>query len=73
MATSSGNTVYHVTPNERESGWKVKEELSESASSTHDSKSEAQEEAHKLAERNRPSICITHREDGTIETQNTYT
>lgn len=69
---SSERTNYHVRQNS--SGqWDVQEEGSNRPSSTHSSKTEAQNEAHNQAERNRPSSYVTHSSnDDHEESRNTY-
>lgn len=70
MATSD-RTTYHITPANM-GGWNLRKEGENQSLSTHNPKSEAREEAHYLAERDRPSILVIHREDGRTEHHNIY-
>lgn len=62
---------FHVRQNQ--SGqWEVYEEGMSRPTSVHGTKSGAQDEAHNLSERRRPSSYVTYREDNTEESRNIY-
>jgi len=67
----SDRIKYHVVPNGDE-GWKVKKEGCDRASSIHDNKDDAIEDARRLAQSNPLSQVKVHRRDGTIQTEWTY-
>lgn len=68
----SERKAYHVTPHP-EGGWKVEAEGATRASSTHQTKEEAVDNAKELAKSQEPGQVIIHRRDGTIEAEHTYT
>jgi len=59
----------HVVP--REDGWAVKKEGNERASSVHDTKNNALEQAREQAKREKVEVVI-HRKDGTIQDSDSY-
>lgn len=59
----------HVVPHE--SGWAVKKESSERASSLHETKDRALEQARNQARRERVEVVI-HKKDGTIQDSDSY-
>lgn len=63
--------TYHVTPHP-EGGWKVEAEGSTRASSTHQTKEEAADNAKELAKGQEPAQVIIHRQDGTFEAEQIY-
>ncbi len=63
--------AYHVTPHP-EGGWKVEAEGYTRASSTHQTKEEAVDNAKELAKGQEPGQVLIHRHDGNIETGHTY-
>lgn len=63
--------VYHVTPSP-DSGWKVKAENANRASSNHQTKDKAIERAKELAKSLDMGQVIIHKKDGTIQTEYTY-
>lgn len=67
----SERKAYHVTPNP-EGEWKVEAESATRASSTHRTKEEAVDNAKELAKGQEPGQVIIHRQDGTIEAEQTY-
>ncbi|MGI8649386.1 MAG: DUF2188 domain-containing protein [Rubrobacter sp.] len=67
----SERKAYHVTPHS-EGGWKVEAEAATRASSTHQTKEEAVDNAKELAKAQEPGQVIIHRQDGTIEAKQTY-
>lgn len=63
------NARFHAVP--YEGSWAVKKEGEDEPVSTHDSKSEAAEEAKKQA-KEAGTMAILHDEEGQIETQENY-
>ena len=63
-------SVYHVTS--KNNKWQVKGEGAERAASTHKRKSEAKNEARRLAKKREPSQVVIHGEDGKIQREWTY-
>ena len=70
-ARSADRTTYTVTP--REGGrWSVQAEGASRATSVHDSKDEAVSKAKRLAGDRRPSQLLVYKNDGTVQTEQTY-
>lgn len=67
----SERKAYHVTPHP-EGGWKVEAGGATRASSTHQTKEEAVDSAKELAKGQKPGQVVIHRQDGTIEAEQTY-
>lgn len=62
--------TWHVTP--AQEGWQVKKQNNDQATSRHETKTDAVEEARDLA-RNRPRGGVrVHRRDGTVQRTMTY-
>ena len=68
---SADRTTYMVTP--RDGGdWSVRVEGASRATSVHDSKDEAVSKAKGLAGDRRPSQLLVYKQDGTVQTEQTY-
>lgn len=67
----SERKAHHVTP-QPNGGWKVEAEGATQASSTHQTKEEAVDNAKELAKGQEPGQVIIHRQDETIEEEQTY-
>jgi uncharacterized protein YdaT len=63
-------TVSHVTHDNGQ--WKVKKENAQRASSVHDTKKEAVDQAIEQAKQKKPSQVIIHKKDNTIQEERTY-
>lgn len=63
--------TYHVTA-DGEGGWRVKAEGASRASSTHDNKVDAVQNAKDLAKSQPLGQVVIHRGDGKIQTEHTY-
>ena len=70
-ARSADRTTYTVTPREG-GGWSVQAEGASRATSVHDSKDEAVSRAKKLAGDRRPSQLLVYKQDGTVQSEQTY-
>ena len=68
---SADRTTYTVTSREG-GGWSVQVEGASRATSVHDSKDEAVSKAKKLAGDRRPSQLLVYKQDGTVQTEQTY-
>ena len=68
----SERVTYHVVPNKEEGNWRVERESSERASSVHDNKEDAVDEARRLAKNNPLGQIIIHGKDGVIQEERTY-
>jgi hypothetical protein len=66
----SKRSVIHVVPNDE--GWGVKRQGAGRASSNHETKQEAVDEARRIAKQEQPSQVKIHRGDGEIQTEHTY-
>ena len=70
-ARSADRTTYTVTP--RDGGkWSVQTQGASRATSVHDSKDEAVSNAKKLAGDRKPSQLLIYKQDGTVQTEQTY-
>lgn len=63
---------YHITPNKKLGGWKIKKQDSNKASKLARTKEEAIKIGKKIAKSEQPSQLIIHKKDGTIQTEYTY-
>jgi uncharacterized protein YdaT len=63
-------TVLHVTHDDGQ--WKVKKENAQRASSVHDTKEEAVNQAREQAKQGKPSQVVIHKKDNTIQEERTY-
>ncbi|HKH12471.1 MAG TPA: DUF2188 domain-containing protein [Rubrobacter sp.] len=70
-ARGADRTTYTVTPREG-GGWSVQAEGASRATSVHDAKEEAVSRARKLAGDRRPSQLLVYKQDGTVQTEQTY-
>jgi uncharacterized protein YjbJ (UPF0337 family) len=70
-ARSADRTTYTVKPRENGS-WEVRTEGAGRATSLHDAKDEAVSSARKLAGDRRPSQLLVYKQDGTVQTEQTY-
>ena len=71
VARSAERTTYTVTAREGGS-WEVRTEGASRATSVHDSKEEAVSRAKKLAGDRKPSQLLVYKQDGTVQTEQTY-
>jgi len=63
--------IYHVTA-DGEGGWRVKAAGAARATSVHDKKSDAVQNAKELAKSQSLGQVVIHRKDGIIQTEYTY-
>lgn len=63
--------VYHVTP-KPDGGWQVKAENASRASSNNERKADAVDRAKELAKSSELGQVIIHKQNGTIQTEYTY-
>jgi poly(hydroxyalkanoate) granule-associated protein len=69
-ASNGARKVYHVTVHDE--GWKVEAEGATRATSVHGTKNEAVSAAKELAQNQRPSQVVIHKQDGSFQTEHTY-
>ena len=63
--------TYTVTTH-TDGGWKVQAEGASRATSVHKSKSEAVSSARRLARNHQPSQLLVYKQDGTVQSEQTY-
>jgi Uncharacterized protein conserved in bacteria (DUF2188) len=64
--------TYRVVSNPNNEGWKVELEESGQVSSVHRTKEEALRQARELAKAHQPSQVLVYKQDGTAQTDHTY-
>ena len=71
IGRSADRTTYTVKTRD-EGTWEVRTEGASRATSVHDSKDEAVSRAKKLARDRSPSQLLIYKQDGTVQTEQTY-
>jgi uncharacterized protein YjbJ (UPF0337 family) len=67
-----GERKTYVVTTRDDGGWKVQAEGARRATSVHKSKDEAVTNAKKLARRHQPSQLLVYKQDGTVQSEQTY-
>src|ERR687890_2316782 len=67
-----GERKTYVVTTHADGGWKVQAEGASRATSVHKTKGEAVSNAKELASSQRPSQLLVYKQDGTVQTEQTY-
>ncbi len=71
-AQRMGERKTYVVATHADGGWKVQAEGASRATSVHETKDEAVANAKELARSHRPSQLLVYKNDGTVQTEQTY-
>ena len=71
-AQRMGERKTYTVSTHAEGGWKVQAEGASRATSVHKTKGEAVSNAKELASSQRPSQLLVYKQDGTVQTEQTY-
>jgi uncharacterized protein YjbJ (UPF0337 family) len=71
-AQKMGERKTYTVTTHAEGGWRVQAEGASRATSVHKSKDEAESSARELARNHQPSQLLVYKQDGTVQSEQTY-